>query len=231
MRGLKGFERSDSPAHHSDMTTPKEIQERVFWLKEATGGVPIGAKIGCGDVEADIQILVDAGVDFIALDGFGGGTGATEKYVRENVGMPIIAALPRAARCLQKLGVKGDTPRRRRRPARISRHFAQCLALGADAVYIATSALIAINCQQYRICHTGLCPTGVTTHSPVLAQQLDVAEGITRLTHFIRASNEEIANLTRIVGKDDVRKLDSSDLISLNRDLAGITGAKWLEKE
>jgi methylamine---glutamate N-methyltransferase subunit C len=231
VRGLKGFERSDSPAHHSDMTTPKEIQERVFWLKEATGGVPIGAKIGCGDVEADIQILVDAGVDFIALDGFGGGTGATEKYVRENVGMPIIAALPRAARFLRKLGVKGDISLVAGGGLRGSADFAKCLALGADAVYIATSALIAINCQQYRICHTGLCPTGVTTHSPVLAQQLDVAEGITRLTHFIRASNEEIANLTRIVGKDDVRKLDSRDLISLNRDLARITGAKWLDKE
>jgi glutamate synthase domain-containing protein 2 len=127
--------------------------------------------------------------------------------------------------------VKGDISLVSGGGLRGSADFAKCLALGADAVYIATSALIAINCQQYRICHTGLCPTGVTTHSPVLAQQLDVAEGITRLTHFIRASNEEIANLTRIVGKDDVRKLDSRDLISLNRDLARITGAKWLDKE
>jgi glutamate synthase domain-containing protein 2 len=174
---------------------------------------------------------VDAGVDFIALDGFGGGTGATEKYVRENVGIPIIAALPRAARYLQKLGVKEDVSLIAGGGLRKSADFAKCLALGANAVYIATSALIAINCQQYRVCHTGLCPTGVTTHSPVLAQQLNVAEGIIRLTRFIRVCNEEIANLARIVGKDDVRKLDSSDLVSLNRDLAQITRTKWLDKE
>jgi len=82
------------------------------------------------------------------------------------------------------------------------------LALGADAVYIGTAALIAINCQQYRICYTGLCPTGVTTQNPQLMKQLNINEGVKRLTNFIELSIEEIANLTRIVGKDDVNKLD-----------------------
>jgi glutamate synthase domain-containing protein 2 len=213
------------------MTTPEEIKEKVSSLRKATGGVPIGAKIGCGDVEADIQVLVDAGVDFIALDGFGGGTGATEKYVRENVGIPIIAALPRAVRFLRKLPAKNDISLIAGGGLRTSADFAKCLALGADAVYIATSALIAINCQQYRICHTGVCPSGVTTHSPVLAKQLGFEEGVRKLSNFIRTSTEEIANLTRVVGKDDVRKLDLGDLISLNKDLALITGTRWLSGE
>jgi glutamate synthase domain-containing protein 2 len=231
VRGLKGPERSDSPAHHSDMTTPEEIKEKISWLRKATGGVPIGAKIGCGDVEADIQVLVDAGVDFVALDGFGGGTGATEKYVRENVGIPIIAALPRAVRFLRKLAAKDDISLIAGGGLRTSADFAKCLALGADAVYIATSALIAINCQQYRICHTGICPSGVTTHSPVLAKQLGLEAGVRNLSNFIGTSTEEIANLTRVVGKDDVRKLDLGDLVSLNKDLALITGARWLSGE
>ena len=111
---------------------------------------------------------------------------------------------------------------------RTSADFAKCLALGADAVYIGTSALIAINCQQYRICHTGQCPTGVTTNDPVLLQQLNVDEGVRKLTNFMNVSKMEVANLARIVGKDDVGKLGIEDLVALKKDLAEVTGVKWL---
>ncbi len=111
---------------------------------------------------------------------------------------------------------------------RTSADFAKCLALGADAVQIGTSALIAINCQQYRICHTGQCPTGVTTDDPALLQQLNVDEGIRRLTNFMNISNVEVANLVRIVGKDDVKKLGLEDLVAMKKDLAEVTGVKWL---
>jgi glutamate synthase domain-containing protein 2 len=109
---------------------------------------------------------------------------------------------------------------------RTAADFAKCLALGADAVYIGTAALIAINCEQYRICHTGLCPTGVTTHNPALVKQLDVEEGIATLSNFVTTATQEMANLTRIVGEDDVNKLDSDDLVAMNKDL--VTGTKWL---
>jgi len=228
VRGLKGVEQARSPAYHYDMTTPDKIKEKVSWLREVTGGVPVGAKIGCGNVERDIKILVDSDVDFIALDGFGGGTGGTELYVRENVGIPIMAALPRASMLLKKMGSDDDLTLIAGGGLLTSADFAKCLALGADAVCIATAALIAINCEQYRICHTGLCPTGVTTHSPILTRQLDVQKGIERLANFIRVSTEEIANLARIVGKDDVSKLGVEDLISLSKDLTAVTGTKWL---
>jgi glutamate synthase domain-containing protein 2 len=185
VRGLKGGEAAYSPAHHHDMRTPQEIKEKVSWLRTVTGGVPIGAKIGCGTIEKDIQILVDARVDFIALDGFGGGTGATEFYVRENVGIPIFAALPRAFKVLTDRGVKDKISLIAGGGLRTAADFAKCLALGADAVYIGTAALIAINCEQYRICHTGLCPTGVTTHNPALVKQLDVEGDIANLSNFI----------------------------------------------
>jgi glutamate synthase domain-containing protein 2 len=210
------------------METAEDVRNKVSWLREVTRGVPIGAKIGCGRVEKDVEVLVDSGVDFIALDGFGGGTGGTEQYVRENVGVPIIAALPRASRLLKKLGRQEDIALIAGGGLRTSADFAKCLSLGADAVYTATAALIAINCEQYRLCHTGLCPTGVSTHNRILAKQLDVQRGVERLFNFLKVSTEEVASFTRIVGKDDISKLDAVDLVSTSEQLARITGTRWV---
>ncbi|MDD1679505.1 MAG: FMN-binding glutamate synthase family protein, partial [Methanomicrobiales archaeon] len=183
IRGMSAGEDAYSPAHHSDMLTPEQIREKVGWLKDLTGGIPVGAKIGCGNVERDLEVLVDAGMDFIAIDGFGGGTGATSYYVRENVGIPLIAALPRAVRLLKRKGVEDQVTLIADGNLRSSADYAKCLALGADAVYIGTAALIAINCEQYRICHTGLCPTGVTTQDQVLVRQCPVEEGTRKLSN------------------------------------------------
>lgn len=230
LRGLAIGEPAYSPAHHADMKTPKKIEEKILWLKELTGGVPIGAKIGCGNIEEDVHLLASCGVDFISLDGFGAGTGATEGFVRENVGLPIWAALPRAYKCLMEAGVKNKVTLIAGGGLRTSADIAKCLALGADAVYIGTAALIAINCQQYRLCHTGLCPTGVTTQNPTLTKQLDsIDASAQRLRNFISALNSEIAALTRITGKDDIRKLDNDDLVSMKKDLAQLVGVQWLD--
>ncbi len=228
LRGLKTGEPSYSPAHHHDMKMPEEIKNKIDWLRELTGGVPIGAKIGCGNVEEDVRILARAGADYIAIDGFGGGTGATDAYVKDNVGIPVWAAIPRANKILKDLGMNEKVSLIAGGNLRTSTDFAKCLALGADAVYIGTAALIAINCQQYRVCHTGLCPTGVTTHRLELTAQLDVDEGVRKLTNFIKISTEEIAELARIVGKNDVKKLSSDDLVSMQKNLAEICGVKWM---
>ena len=225
---LKEGEDQHSPAHHPDIRNEDELKEKIRLFKELTNGVPIGAKIGCGNVENDVEILARSGVDFISLDGFGGGTGATEFFVRENVGVPIIVALPRADRHLKKIGARDKISLIAGGGLRTSADFAKCLALGADAVYIGTSALIAINCQQYRLCHTGQCPTGVTTNDPILVQRLDVDEGVRKLTNFIKVSNMEIANLLRIVGKNDIKKLGVEDLVALKKELSEATGAVWM---
>ncbi|HEX9262132.1 MAG TPA: FMN-binding glutamate synthase family protein, partial [Candidatus Bathyarchaeia archaeon] len=224
LMGLKEGEDAVSPARHPDIGNKDELREKIRWLRELTGGTPVGVKIGCGNVEDDVEILVESGADFISLDGFGGGTGATELFVRENVGIPIVVALPRADRHLRKIGKRNKVSLIAGGGLRTSADFAKCLALGADAVYIGTSALIAMNCQQYRICHTGHCPTGVTTNDPALAQRLDVDEGVRRLTNFINVSNMEVAGLLRIVGKNDIKKLGLEDLVALKRDLSEATG-------
>ncbi|OGI23532.1 MAG: glutamate synthase [Candidatus Moranbacteria bacterium RIFOXYA1_FULL_44_8] len=228
LRGLKTGETAYSPAHHHDMETLEEIKNKVAWLREMTGGVPVGAKIGCGNVEKDVKVLAEAGVDFIAIDGFGGGTGATDAFVKDNVGIPVFAAVPRAYKMLKDLGVKNNISLIAAGGLRISADFAKCLALGADAVYIGTAALIAINCQQYRVCHTGLCPTGVTTHRPELTSQLKIKEGVRKLSNFVKISTEEIAEIARILGKNDVNELSSEDLVAMNKDLGEICGVKWL---
>jgi glutamate synthase domain-containing protein 2 len=228
LMGLREGEDAYSPARHPDIRNEDTLREKISWLRELTGGTPVGVKIGCGDVEKDVEIMVESGADFISLDGFGGGTGATELFVRENVGIPIIAALPRADKHLKKIGKRNKVSLIAGGGLRTSADFAKCLALGADAVYIATSALIAINCQQYRICHTGLCPTGVTTNDPVLAQRLDVEVSVRRLTNFIKVANLEVASLLRIVGKNDVKKLGLEDLVALKKELAEATGVKWM---
>jgi len=225
---LKEGEAIHTPAHHPDIRNQDELKEKVKWLKELTDGIPVGAKIGCGNVENDVEILADSGVDFISLDGFSGVAGATEFFVRENVGIPIIVALPRVDMHLKKIGLRNKISLIAGGGLRTSVDFAKCLALGADAVYIGTSALIAINCQQYRICHTGHCPTGVTTNDPILVQRLDVDEGVRKLTNFINVSNQEVANLLRIVGKDDIKKLGTEDLVALKKEVSEATGIKWM---
>jgi glutamate synthase domain-containing protein 2 len=228
IRGLKDGEGAYSPARHPDMANVDEVGKKVAWLRSLTGGVPVGAKIGCGDVEGDVTGLALAGVDFIALDGFGGGTGATDLTIRENVGIPLLAALPRADRILRSLGLRERITLIGGGGLRTPADFAKCLALGADAVYIGTAALIAVNCEQYRICHTGRCPTGVTSRDPVLEDQLDVGKGIERLCNFIRVSTEEMAGLARVTGKRDLQDLDITDLVSLRQELAGMVGCGWI---
>jgi glutamate synthase domain-containing protein 2 len=230
-RGLKPGEASYSPAHHPDITDQKSLNEKVSWLREISNGVPIGAKIGCGDIKSDVKVLSNANVDYIALDGFGGGTGATNLYVRENVGIPVFSAITQAHKTLEKMGMKDKISLIAGGNLRNSADYAKCLALGADAVYIGTAALIAINCQQYRVCYSGLCPTGVTTQDPKLMEQLDINQGINKLSNYIELSTEEIANLTRIVGKNDICQLSREDLISSNRDMATAMDVRWINGE
>jgi glutamate synthase domain-containing protein 2 len=229
VRGVKEGADALSPARHPDVSSPEQVKDKVGRLRRLMGGRPVGAKIGCGHVEDDVDALIDAGVDFVALDGFGGGTGATDLFVRENCGLPIVAALPRAVHRLEERGARDRITVIASGGLRNSGQIAKCLALGADAVYLGTAALIAINCQQYRVCYSDECPTGVTTQLPERAGMVDPEEGARKLAAFIRVSTDEVAELTRVVGKNRVKDLDKSDLASVDRDLAALTGTNWLD--
>jgi len=106
---------------------------------------------------------------------------------------------------------------------RISADFAKALALGADAVAIATSALMAIGCQQYKICNTGKCPMGIATQDPLLRANLNVSRAAKRLENFLTASTAELQDFARLTGNDDIHALSVSDLCTTNSEISSHT--------
>jgi glutamate synthase domain-containing protein 2 len=160
--------------------------------------------------------------DFITLDGRAGATGAAPKFVKDATSIPTIFAICRARRFLNERGldnislvITGGL--------RVSADFAKALALGADAVAVASAALMAAGCQQYRICNTGRCPVGVTSQDPQLRERLEIDQSAKRLENFLRVSTEELKTFARLTGHDDVHKLAMSDICTMNSEISNHT--------
>ncbi len=211
-----------SPAHFEDIITTDDLKRKIAWLRETSGGKPIGVKIAAGNVEADLEIILKAGPDFITIDGRPGATGASPKYIKAATSMPTIFALYRARKYLDQHGA-GDISLIITGGLRASSDFAKALALGVDAVAIASAALMACGCQQYRICHTGKCPVGITTQDEELRQRLDIDQSAQWLRNFLSVSVEELKHFARLTGNDDVHNLGISDLCTTNSEISGYT--------
>lgn len=225
---IRGFtEGSDiiSPAHYEDIQTREQLKEKVRWLREISDGRPIGIKFAAGHIEADLEVALYAEPDFITLDGRSGGTGASPKYVKGSVGIPTPFAIYRARKYLNEqkafhvtLVATGGL--------RVSSDFAKALALGADAVAISTSAMMAIGCQQYRICNTGKCPMGITTQDPELRALLDVDKAADMLFNFLKVSTAELQDFARLTGNDQIQGLSIQDLCTTNSEISNHTQIK-----
>ena len=214
-----------SPSRFGDIRNPDELKRKVDWLREKSGGKPVGIKLAAGNIEADMEIALAAGPDFITLDGRAGATGAAPKVVKDSASVPTLFAVSRARRFLDDKGaenvsliVTGGM--------RISSEFAKALALGADAVAIASAALMAAGCQQYRICNTGRCPVGITSQDPELRARLDIDKSTKRLENFLRVSTEELKTFARLTGNGDVHGLSANDLCTTNSEIAEHTGVE-----
>jgi len=208
-----------SPSHFPDITTPGELRSLVDGLRQRTGGKPIGVKIAAGHVEEDLRFILEAGPDFVTIDGRAGATGAAPKLVKRATSMPTIYALHRARRYLDdhhggniSLLITGGL--------RVSPDFAKALAMGADAIAIGTAAMMAIGCQQYRICDTGKCPVGIASQDPVLRARLDIDRSAQGLANFLRASTEELRTFARLTGNSDVHGLATADLLTTSSEIA-----------
>ena len=153
------------PGPLADIRTPAELKKTVDSLRQRSAGRPIGIKLAAGHLRADIEIALSAGIDFITIDGRAGGTGSAAKVVKNAASIPAIFALARARQVLDEMGAK-DVSLIITGGLRISSDFAKALAMGADAVAIATTAMMALGCQQYRICDSGKCPVGIATPGP-----------------------------------------------------------------
>jgi methylamine---glutamate N-methyltransferase subunit C len=225
---LRGFpEGADivSPARFPDIRTREDLRRKVDELRTLSEGRPVGIKFAAGDVEADLEFALAAGPDFITIDGRTGSTGAAIKHIKDATSVPTIYALDRARRYLDARGVK-DVTLIVTGGLRVSPDFAKALALGADAVAIGTAALIAIGCQQYRICDSGRCPVGIATQDPGLRARLDVEEAARGLANFLRVSTEELRDFARLTGHAGIHELSVRDLVTTNSEISAHTSIR-----
>jgi len=230
-----------SPARHPDFLGPDDMIIKVEELREATDGqVPIFIKMGASRVFDDVKLAAKAGADVIVVDGMEGGTGASPAILQEHTGNPTLAAVCEARAALEDIGLYGEVQLIIAGGIRDGVDAAKAIALGADAVYIGTAALIGLNCnrplyvEDYRKlgaephrchhCHTGRCPVGITTQDPELMKRLDIDEGAERVTNLLRAMTLEIQMLARACGKSDIHHLEPEDMAALSMEASLICG-------
>ncbi|NCB92713.1 MAG: FMN-binding glutamate synthase family protein [Clostridia bacterium] len=210
-----------SPSKFPDITTKEELKELVEQLRISADGKPIGIKIAAGRIEKDLEYCVFAEPDFITIDGRGGATGASPKIVRDSTSVPTIYALYRARKYLDKVGADIDLVITG--GLRVSSDFAKALAMGADAVAIASAALIAAGCQQYRICGSGKCPIGAATQDPELRKRFKIEAAARRTANFLNCTKEELKTFARITGHKSIHDLSVEDLCTIDREISEYT--------
>jgi len=223
VRGLREGEPAISPSRFPDWEHVDDYRRFAEQVRVATGGIPIGVKLSAQHIERDIEAALEIGVDYIILDGRGGGTGAAPLLFRDNISVPTIPALARARRYLDVLG-RDDVSLVITGGLRLPADFIKALALGADAVAVSNSALQAIGCLGMRACHTNNCPVGIATQKPHLRQRLKIEKGAQQLNNFFRASTELMQVMARACGHDHLNKFTLDDLSTWNRDIAHLTG-------
>ncbi|MFQ5520098.1 MAG: FMN-binding glutamate synthase family protein, partial [Candidatus Methylomirabilia bacterium] len=230
-----------SPARHPDWLGPDDMIVKIEELREATDHqVPIFVKLGASRVYDDVKLAVKAGADVVVVDGMEGGTAASPEILQDHTGIPTLAAVCESRQALEDLGLYGEVQLIIAGGIKSGVDAAKALALGADAVYIGTAALIALNCnkplyvEDYQAlgtepyachhCHTGRCPVGITTQDPELVKRLPIPEAAERVANFLHAMTLEIQMLARACGKGDVHDLEPEDLRALTMEASAITG-------
>ena len=224
MRGIPEGQPAISPPTFPDLSTPREFRKFGDRVRELSGGIPIGFKISANHIEADMAFAIEAGADYIILDGRGGGTGASPLMFRDHISVPTIPALARARHYLNKTGNSGRVTLIITGGLRMPIDFVKALALGADGVAISTSAMQAIGCVGARICNSNNCPAGIATQNPDLRKRLDVDQSAWHLTQFLRAANELMQMMARACGHHTLQGFNKNDLATWDRSMAELTG-------
>lgn len=224
LRGKKPGEDIQSPSKFAELNTKEDLKEMVTMLRNRSDGRPIGIKIAAGRIERDLEFCVFAEPDFITIDGRGGATGSSPLFLREATTVPTIYALYRARKYLDS--VKSDISLVITGGLRISADVAKALAMGADTVAVASAALIAAACQQYRICGSGNCPVGIATQNPALRERLKVEQSAQRVANYLNVTLAELKSFARITGHSSVHDLSVDDLVTINREISEFTNIR-----
>ncbi|MYL22391.1 glutamate synthase [Halomonas alkaliantarctica] len=227
VRNLEEGTAATSPPTFEDLTSVEDFQRFAGRVRELTGGIPVGFKLSANHIERDIQFALDAGADYLILDGRGGGTGAAPLMFRDHISVPTIPALARARRYLDQTGASGRVTLIVTGGLRVPMDYVKALALGADGIALANSAIQAIGCVSARICHTNNCPAGVTTQDETLRKRLDVDAGAKRLCTFLNASTELMQVMARACGHSALSEFNPDDLATWNRKMAQLSGVVY----
>ena len=228
VRVLKEGVSAISPATFTDdnLQTAADFRNFGDQVREISGGVPIGFKLAASHLEKDLAFALEAGADYIILDGRGGGTGSAPDVLKNNINVPTIPALARARKFLDDQGVN-DVSLIITGGLRIADDFAKALMLGADAVAVSNSALQAIGCLGMRACGTNNCPVGIATQKENLRQRIEINIAAQRLERFFNSSNDLIKIIARACGYSDINQFNKNDLSTLSREMYYLTGINY----
>ncbi len=226
VRGLEVGTPAISPPRFPDLSTAADFRRVADEVREVSGGIPIGFKLSAQHIELDIDFALDAGADYIILDGRGGATGAAPDVFKNNISVPTIAAVARARHHLDRIGAS-DITLIATGGLRTESDFVKAMALGADGVAVANSALQAIGCLGMRACHTNNCPVGIATQKQNLRDRLIVAASAKRLTNYLHATVELMSVLARACGHRRLSDFNANDLTTWRSEVARLTGVKY----
>ncbi len=207
-----------APSRFPGINTKEDLKSLVSQLRIASDGRPIGVKIAAGHIERDLAFCVYAEPDFITIDGRGGATGSSPLLVRDSTSLPTIYALYRARKYLDS--IQSDISLVITGGLRVSSDFAKAFAMGADAIAVASAPLIAMACQQYKICGTGMCPMGIATQDPELRERLHEDVAAARVANFLNVTLEELKTFARITGHENLHDLSTDDLCTISREIS-----------
>ncbi len=240
MRSLPAGIDQRSPARHPDWLGPDDLALKIEEIREATNGeIPIQLKLGAARVYDDVRMAAKTNPDCIYIDGMEGSTGAGPHLATEETGVPGIAAIRQARKALDDVGRSGEISLIYAGGIRNGGDVAKALALGADAVAIGHSSLMALNCNKdipeadfeseigvpagycYH-CHTGRCPVGVATQDPELRARLDPDAAAERVYNFLHCLTIECQMMARACGKTNVHSLEPEDLAALTMEASAL---------